>query len=99
MQWDGACVANTDVATIKGIVCLVKNLITPLPGIIILLAFFMVLWSGVRMIMAGADPKAYSAAWNTFNYSIIGLILLSGAWLILIIIQNLTGAQVTQFGI
>ena len=98
-MWTGTCVAETDVATIKGVVCLVQNLIKPLPGIIILLAFFMVLWSGVRMIMAGADPKAYSAAWNTFSYSIIGLILLSGAWLILIIIQNLTGAQVTQFGI
>lgn len=97
-MWSGECVANGDVATIKGIVCLVQNLIKPLPGIIILLAFFMVLWSGVRMITAGADPKAYSAAWNTFIYSIIGLILLSGAWLFLIIIQNLTGAQVTQFG-
>ena len=92
------CVSN-GVATIRGITCLIQNLISPLPGIIVLAALAMVIWSGIRMISAGADSKSYSNASNTFYYALVGLILLSGAWLILIVIQNLTGAKVTEFGI
>lgn len=99
MAWASPCVSSEGVATIRGITCLIQNLITPLPGIIILAALAMVIWTGIRMISAGADAKSYTNASNTFYYAIIGLILLSGAWLLLIIVQNLTGAKVTEFGI
>jgi hypothetical protein len=101
MKWeiiDSKCVSD-GVATIRGITCLIQNIISPLPGIIILAALAMVIWSGIRMISAGADAKSYSNASNTFYYAVVGLILLSGAWLLLIIIKNLTGADVTNFGI
>jgi len=101
MKWnliDPKCVSD-GAATIRGITCLIQNLISPLPGIIILAALAMVLWAGIRMISAGADSKSYSNASNTFYYALVGLILLSGAWLILIVIKNLTGADVTNFGI
>lgn len=98
MAWSDQCVSG-GVATIRGITCLIQNIISPLPGIIILAALAMVIWSGIRMISAGADAKAYTNASNTFYYAVVGLILLSGAWLLLIIIKNLTGADVTNFGI
>lgn len=97
MEWTGECFVD-GVATIQGIVCIVQNLIKPLPGIIVLAALGMVILAGIRMIQAGADPKAYAAAIQTLQYAIIGLILLSGAWLILILIERFTGAPVTQFG-
>lgn len=86
------------VATLLGITCVIKNLLSPLPAIIALAALIMVIFSGIRLVNAGADPKAYSSAISTFQYAIIGLILLSGAWLILVIIERFTGAPVTQFG-
>lgn len=98
MQWTEQCVQD-GVATLGGIVCLIGNLLRPLPAIIALAALAMVIMAGIKLINAGADPKAYASAWSTFQWAIIGLILLSGAWLILVLIERLTGAPVTQFGL
>ncbi len=98
MPWSGECIQD-EVATLKGITCLIGNLLRPLPAIIALAALAMVIMAGIRLVSAGADPKAYASAWQTFQWAIIGLILLSGAWLILILIERLTGAPVTQFGL
>lgn len=100
MSWSAECVYDdTTVVTLRGITCVIGRLLGPLPAIIALAALGMVVYSGFRMINAGADPKAYASALSTFQYAIIGLILLSGAWLILILIERFTGAPVTQFGI
>lgn len=98
MQWTEKCVQE-GVATLGGIVCLIRNLLTPLPAIIALAALAMVIMAGIKLVSAGADPKAYASALSTFQWAIIGLILLSGAWLILVLIERLTGASVTQFGL
>lgn len=104
--WTGSCVGSnidgvdaSNVATITGIECLIKNLISPLPGIIAIGAIFMIIFAGVRIITAGSDPKALSSAWTTFNWAVIGLILLSAVWLALVLIEKFTGAPVTQFGL
>lgn len=99
MPWSGQCVTETDVATIRGIICVVRNIITPLPAIILLAALAMVIFAGVRIINAGPDPKALQSAWSTLTWAIIGIVLLSAAWLIFVAIERFTGAPVTQFGI
>ncbi|MBI3954710.1 hypothetical protein HY333_01565 [Candidatus Collierbacteria bacterium] len=99
-SWSAPCVAGPegDVATIRGITCLVSNLLSPLPALIALAALAMLIWSGARLISAGANQQAYASAWQTFSWAIIGIILLSGAWLALVLIEKFTGAEVTQFG-
>lgn len=94
----GECVQD-GVATINGITCLIKNVISPLPALITLAAVFMVVFAGIRLINSGSDPKAVASAWQTFIWAIIGIVLLSVAWLVLTIIENFTGAKVTEFGI
>lgn len=107
-KWSDQCVYKvTDyqgnvtgsIATLKGIECLFKNLISPVPALLALVAVGMIIFAGVRLLMAGADAKATAAAWNTFTWAVIGLILLSVAWLVLILIKNFTGADVTTFSI
>lgn len=95
--WGGDCVKD-EVATIKGIQCLVLNLTEPLPYLIGLMAFIMIIFAGARIISAGADAKALSSAWSQFQWAIIGIILLSVAWLVLLTIKAFTGADVTSFG-
>jgi hypothetical protein len=58
----------------------------------------MVVFAGARIISAGADAKALAGAWAQFRWAIIGIILLSAAWLVLLTIQAFTGAKVTEFG-
>ena len=87
------------VATISGIECLIANILTPLPGLIALAAVAMIIWSGIRMMGAGADIKSYESAWKTFSFAVVGLILLSVVWFALILIKAFTGADILQFGI
>ncbi|MBU1070985.1 pilin [Patescibacteria group bacterium] len=100
--WLGDCVYTTPsgekIATIRGLECVVKNLLNPLPSLIALAALIMLIISGIRLTLAGSDPKATAAAWQTFTWAIVGIVLLAVAWLILVAIENFTGAQVTEFG-
>lgn len=95
--WGGDCVSTEGVATIKGIECLFENLISPIPALLALVAVFMIIFAGVRLLFAGADPKAQKAAWDTFTWAVIGLILLAGAWLIIVLIGKFTGADISTF--
>ena len=85
------------VATLQGIFCVLKNIIQPIPALIILAALFMIIFSGIRIMTAGNDPKALAEAWKTFAWAIVGIILLAGAWFIIIAIQKFTGANITEF--
>ncbi|HOX96393.1 MAG TPA: pilin [Candidatus Woesebacteria bacterium] len=102
--WTDECVytyndlgVEANVATLKGVECLFRNLIKPAPALLAVVAVGMVIFAGIRLLMAGSDPKAYAAAWKTFTWAIIGLILLSAAWLIIILIERFTGANLSTF--
>jgi hypothetical protein len=95
--WEGAEMASDGVATIQGITCVLQNLLSPIPALIALVAIGMIIMAGIRIINAGSDPKALASAWATFTYALIGLILLAVVWLVLILIKNFTGADVTNF--
>lgn len=99
MPWSGPCVTELDVATIRGVFCIIRNFISPLPAIIILAALAMIIFAGVRMINAGSDPKALQSAWSTLTWAVLGIILLSAIWLVFVAIERFTGAPVTQFGL
>lgn len=107
-KWTGECIGivatqgsggNIEVATIQGVTCLIKNILAPMPAFIALVAVGIIIMAGIRLTTAGSDPKAVASAWNMFTWAIIGLVLLAGVWLALIIIENITGAKVTQFGV
>ena len=45
-----------------------------------ILAFFNFMIAGFQYMMAGGDPKAMTAAWNKIWYSLLGLVLMVGAF-------------------
>lgn len=96
--WTSECIGgpNNDVATLQGIFCVLRNIFQPIPALIVLTALFMIIIAGIRIMTAGNDPKALASAWQTFTWAIIGIILLAGAWFIIIAIQKFTGANVTE---
>lgn len=98
-DWEAKGCAESGVATIKGLECIFSNLISPVPALLALVAVGMIIFAGVRLLTAGADPKAYAAAWSTLTWAIIGLVLLSGAWLALVIVGRFTGADLSTFTI
>jgi hypothetical protein len=101
-NWSAECVGDagaSDVASIMGIKCLLENILTPLPALLALVAVGVLILAGIRLVTAGAEPKAVASAWSMFTWAIIGLILLAVVWLVLVLIENFTGASVTQFGL
>ena len=98
-EWAKEGCLDQGVVTIKGIECVFQNLISPVPALLAVVAVFMIIYAGIRLLLAGADPKAYDAAWKTFTWAVIGLILLSAAWLIIVLIGKFTGnPNITTFG-
>jgi hypothetical protein len=59
--------------------------------------FCMLLIGGFNYITAGDNPKAAEAAQKTITYAVGGLILILVSYLILVLIQNITGVNVTNF--
>jgi hypothetical protein len=61
--------------------------------------FIMLLMGGFKYLSSGGDPKAVEGAKKTLTYAILGIVLLAAAYLILSLIERLTGAPVTEFRI
>ena len=98
-QWAGRGCSSDGVVTIKGLECLIENILSPLPALITFAAVAMLIMAGFKIMNAGADPKAYASGWSTFSYAIVGIILLSVVWLVLVIVQKYTGSDILNFGI
>lgn len=59
----------------------------------------MLLSGGFKYITAGGDPKGVESAKKTLTYAIGGIVVIALSYLILNLIQTITGANVTVFKI
>ena len=71
------------------------NIISFLAPIAAVAFLVMLIVGGFQFLTSGGDAKAVGAARTTLTYAIIGIILVVASWLILLIIGNITGADVT----
>ncbi|MBP9817812.1 hypothetical protein KBC75_03620 [Candidatus Shapirobacteria bacterium] len=95
--WAGRCVAQGDVATIQGFECLFYNvlqIVTYAAGVAFL---FMFITGGFQYLYSSNDAKKVAGASATLTMAIAGLVGLIASWFILRLIQNFTGANVTNF--
>ena len=65
-----------------------------LAGIIL---FIMLILGGFKYLTSAGNPENAAAAQKTITYAIIGIVIVALAYLILVLIQQFTGANVTQF--
>lgn len=76
-----------------------QNLVSSLLGLGGIILFIILIIGGFKFITSGGDPKAVEGAKNTLTYSIIGLIVLLLAYVALLLIQRITGVNVTEFNV
>jgi hypothetical protein len=95
--WNNECISQGDVATIKGIGCLIGYILTVAIQLLGLVFFLMLLFGGIKYLISGGDPKAVEAAKGTITSALTGLIIAILAWFILFFIEEFTGAPVTLF--
>lgn len=98
---DGLCVTKGGgtIATIKWFETLFSNIVSVALGLGGIVLFVLLLMGGFKYITAGGDPKAIDGAKKTITSAIFGLVVLALAFLILRLIEQITGARVTQFTI
>jgi len=101
--WAGRCVKSVggfnDIATIQGIECLFYNVLQVIVTIAGLAFLFMFISGGFKYLFSGSEPKAVAAASSTLTSAFIGLIGIIASWLILKLITDFTGINVTIFTI
>lgn len=74
-----------------------ENVVTSLLALGGIVLFLMLLSGGFKYLTSGGDPKAVEGAQKTLTYAIGGLVLLAGSYMLLNIIGQFTGANVTDF--
>ncbi len=87
---------DKDVASIWSIIPLLQNLITAALSFSGIVLFLMLVTGGFTFLFAGGDPKAAQKAQGTITSAIIGLVVIAAAYLMLSVIQNFTGVDVTH---
>lgn len=73
------------------------NILSAMIPLIGMVAFFMILIGGFKILTSGGDPKGLQGGKQTITWAVGGLALSIISWLILLLIENITGAPVTQF--
>ncbi len=96
MDW-GSCLDKTvdkaGVATLKCLPALFSNITVTLLSLAGVAALFFIIFSGIKFITSGGDPKQVEGARKTLTYAIIGLIVIFLAYFIINTIAALTGAH------
>ena len=93
------CVANGDVATIKGLECLFSNILQVVAEFAGLAFLVMFIYGGFQYLFSSNDDKKVAAASSTLTMAVVGLVGIIISWLILSFISTFTGAPVTIFKI
>ena len=83
-------------AELGSIVLVIRNIIKLLVPVAAIAFFIMMIIGGAQFIFSGGDPKAAAGARSTLTYAIIGIILVVVSWLILLLVQNVTGVNFTN---
>lgn len=88
-----------DVATIGSLTTLISNVITAIVMLSGVVLFIMLLVGGFSFLFSGGDQKKLEKAKGTITNAFVGLLVLVGSYLILLLVEKITGVSVTTFGI
>jgi hypothetical protein len=73
------------------------NILEAMIPLIGFLAFIMVLVGGFKILTSGGDAKGVAGGKQTITLAVTGIALSIISWLILVVVKNVTGVDVTQF--
>lgn len=92
------CVVD-ETATIQGFECLFYNVLQVVVYFAGIASFIMIIVGGFQYIFSHNDPKKTASASSTITMAIFGIVGVIVSWLIISLIKNFTGVDVTKFAI
>ena len=87
----------SDVATIQGFACLISNVLAVAVTIIGMLALVMFVFASFKYLTSGGNSKSTEQAKGTITYAVVGIVVALSAFIILNLISNFTGIDVSTF--
>lgn len=78
---------------------LVERFITVSVALAFLALTVIIIVSGIKILTSGGDAKAVGAARNAITWAVAGIAFMLLAWIIILLIEALTGAELTQFNL
>ena len=75
------------------------NVLSAVLGLAGIVLFVMLIMGGIKFVTSAGNPQALEAARKTITYAIMGVVLASLAFIVLLIIHEFTGANVLVFDI
>lgn len=78
---------------------LFQNIISVVVGLAFIATLVMLISAGFKYLTSGGEPKAIQQAHQTVTWTLLGILFLAIAWLVLQLIENVTGVKVTIFDI
>ncbi len=89
--------AEGDAAQLSELSIYFGNILEAIIPLIGLVSFIMVLAGGFKILTSAGDPKGMAGGKQTITLAVAGIALAIISWLILVLIKNITGVNVTQF--
>jgi hypothetical protein len=86
-------------ATISDLGTVFSNVVSYALGFAGIVLFVLLIVGGFKFITSGGDPKAVESARKTITSAITGLVIILVSYLILVLISNITGVDVTKFNL
>jgi hypothetical protein len=90
---------SAGIPTLKGLEGLFENVVSAILGLAGVVLFIVLVMGGIKYLSSGGDPKAIEEAKKSLTSALIGIVLIASAYLILALIQNITGIDVSLFRI
>lgn len=90
-------IQNANVATLDCVSAVVKNIIFGAFLFAGIVAVILIIYSGIKFILSGGDPKQVEGARKTMTYAIIGFVLILLSFAILNLISTVTGVNCIKF--
>lgn len=87
------------VATVKGFEWIFQNIVTSILSFAGIVLFILLIYGGFKYMTSGGNPESVTSAQKTLTSAIVGIVLIALSYLILVIIEYFTGANVTVFNI
>lgn len=88
---------NPEAAQLSDLSTYFGNILEAMIPLVGLVSFIMVLVGGFKILTSAGDPKGMAGGKQTITLAVTGIALAIISWLILLLIENVTGAKVTQF--
>jgi TRAP-type C4-dicarboxylate transport system permease small subunit len=91
--------SNQPPAQLSELEDVIENFLSAIMGFVAIVLFIFIVWGGFKYITSGGNPDAAAEGRKTITYAVIGVIVIAASYLILVLIKEITGANVTEFQI